>query len=237
MKSMKKLFWGILFIVSAILLVVWGMGYLENFGIWSILASIVLAGIFIEGIIRMKFGMMMFAVAIFFIINDKWLGLGEIPTWIIIVAAVLITIGLYIIFPNARRKNKWVHNHFGAEEWKKEYISGEGSGEKVHFEVAFSEAVKYINSSQLCFLHTECAFGALKVYFDDTALKEGTAMAEVECSFGTTIYYVPSSWTVITDIDCAFGGCEEKGRCNPSGENTLRIVGDVSFGSLEVQYI
>lgn len=236
MKKERKWFWGILFILGAVALIAGAMGYMKEFGFWTILLSIALLGWLIEGIYRRSFGMILFPIAFFVILNAEWLGLSAISPWPIMLAAVLATAGLTILFPNVRRRKK-VYTNFKIDGVNEEYVSGGAEGEEVHCETAFKEAVKYVNSSTLSRLHTECSFGSMKVYFDNGALKNGTATAYVENSFGSTIYYVPSTWRVVMNVNSVFGSCEEKGRCNPMGDNTLYISGEVSFGSMVVQYV
>ena len=235
MKQIKKVFYGVLFIAGAALLIAGSMGYLENFGVWNILSAIVLLSIFVEGLVKLHFGTMVFSVAIFFLINDKWMGMENLPVWPVLAAAALLTIGLHILFPKAGRKYGRF-GHFHQNEGCVEYATSE-NGENVKCEVAFNEAVKYINSQELCNLDTECAFGSLKVYFDKGPLKNGEARVKAESSFGSTIFFVPEEWKVVMDADTAFGSAKESGHGNPQGENILYISADVAFGSIEIKYI
>ncbi|MBE5874375.1 MAG: hypothetical protein E7287_08210 [Lachnospiraceae bacterium] len=249
MKQVKKIYWGIMFIAMAALLIAGSMGYLKGFGVWNIIATIILGSSFLSGLFKLEFGNMVVSAAIFLWINDEWLGIGKIPFWPLFGAAILLTIGLHILFPHAGKKHKW-HKHIashvnngihvnvndGENKAHVEYTTSE-NGEVIKCEVAFSEAVKYVNSMELCRLETECAFGSLKVYFENDTLKNGEAWVDAESSFGSTIFFVPASWKVIMDMDTAFGGAKETGHCNPNGENVLHISGDVAFGSLEIKYV
>lgn len=236
MKQGRKWFWGILFILGAVALLAGAMGYMKEFGFWTIFVSIVLAGWMMEGIYKRSFGMVLFPIALLVIINRKWIGIPEVSPWYIILAAVLATVGLTILFPNVRRKKKQ-YSSFYTNGSSEEYVHAGIEGEEIRCEVSFHEAVKYVNSGTFSRLHTECSFGSLKIYFDNGALKNGVAEAYAETSFGSTIYYVPSTWRVVMNVNSAFGSSEEKGRCNPLGENTLYVSGDVSFGSVVIQYI
>lgn len=236
MKRERKWFWGIWFILGAVVLIAGAMGCMKEFGFWTILLSIALVSWLIEGIYKRSFGAILFSIAIFVILNAKWLGLPKIPPVPVLLAAALAAIGLNILFPNVRRKRKGYTN-FVINGNNEEYVRTGAEGQEIHCEAAFNSSVKYVNSSTLSCLYTECSFGSMKVYFDNEALKNGTATVYVENSFGSTIYYVPSSWRVVVNVNSAFGSCEEKGRCNPTGENTLYINGEVSFGSLVVQYV
>lgn len=235
MKTGKKIFWGILFILGALALIVGRLGYLEGLGFWTILFSIGLVGLLIDGIFRKSFGTILFSAAFLAILHDKLLGIEAITPWPVLGAALLGTIGLSIIFPRHGQWKDHFHKnwHGSKEDIVREYLDGE----EVRFECSFGESVKYITSKELSLANLECSFGSLQVYFDNAELKNGAANVYVECSFGSAVIYVPSDWRVVINVNSSFGGVEEKGRCNPSGANTLQIMGDVSFGSLEVRYI
>lgn len=235
MKKAKNIFWGVLFVLGAAALLVGQLGYLESFGFWTVLFTVGLIGFLVDGIFHRSFGMILFSLALLAILHDKPLGIEELTPWPVLGAALLGTIGLNIIFPKTQRWKKYVHKNYGESSGTSavEYADGE----QVRFECTFGEAVKYVTSRELSFAKLENAFGSLSVYFDNTALKNGTAAVDVECSFGSVILYVPSGWRVNLNVDTAFGGINEKGKCSPTGENCLQISGEVSFGSLEIRYI
>lgn len=232
MKNGKKIFWGVLFLLAAVAVIAGGLGHFEGFSFWTVIFTIGLLGIFVEGVCYRSFGNILFALAFLAILYDEQLGLEAITPWPILGAALLGTIGLHILFPGVERK------HFG-----KHRISCQNSGgdnldsDNVHFEVSFGEAVKYLTSKTLSMAHLECSFGSLNVYFDNALLLDGEAEIHAECSFGNMVLYIPSDWKVVVNVATAFGGVEEKGHCNPEGINTLYIRGDVSFGAMEIHYI
>lgn len=235
MKKGKNIFWGILFILGALALIVGKMGYLEGLGFWTVLFTIGLAGLLIDGIFHRSFGTVLFSIAFLAILHDDLLGIESITPWPVLGAALLGTVGLNIIFPrNGHWKSHFKKDWHGTkEDVMKEYVDGE----QVRFECSFGESVKYITSKELSFVNMESSFGSLTVYFDNAELKNGTANVYVECSFGNTVIYVPSDWRVLVNVNSSFGGVEEKGHCNPTGTTTLQIMGEVSFGALEIRYL
>lgn len=105
-------------------------------------------------------------------------------------------------------------------------------------EVSFGSAVKYINSTGFKKADLRVSFGQMAVYFDNAVLDGGKALADVEVSFGNLQLYVPKEWKVVQNLDTAFGGCKEHGKCNQnSDENILMVTGEVSFSGLEIFYI
>lgn len=68
-------------------------------------------------------------------------------------------------------------------------------------------------------------------------IPSGKATVNVDNSFGEVSLYVPKIWKVQVRMDHSFGSVEEKGRCEGSSDTTLDIVGDTSFGTVNVYYI
>ncbi len=237
MKTGRKIFWGLLFVLGALALIVGQMGYLGELSFWTILLSIGLAGLFLDGLFTKNYVTIFFSAAFFVIVNDTWLGLEAITPWPVLGAALLLTIGLSILFPGKGKWQKYCGAHHHWDGHKSDISTDSLDGENVRYETCFGEAVKYITSQELSYADLECSFGSLVIYFDNAVLKEHTANVHVECSFGSTVLYIPSDWKVVHNTKNAFGGTDEKGHCNPNGENVLYINGDISFGALEIRYL
>lgn len=229
----RKIFWGIIFIIGALALLVVKLGYLEGIGFWSILFTIVLFGILVDGIISKSFGQILFPMALLVIVHDKLLGLEAITPWPVLGAALLGTIGLSIIFPNVGWK-KHMHGKARRKEMCDEDIL---KGEQICFSCAFGEAVKYLSGQEISCVQLKNSFGELSVYFDGAILKNGTAEVYVDNSFGETVLYIPKEWSVINDIKAVFGDSAEQGPHMSDGSATLHIYGKVGFGECEIRYL
>ncbi len=227
----RKIFWGLIFIAGALVFLANKLGYLGEIRFWPVVLSICFGAVLINGMIERSFGKMMFALAFLVIVNDKLLGLEAITPWPVLLAAVALTIGLNMMFPGFHRG---AHIRIGGKH--KGVCSENRVGNTVYYENNFSGTVKYV-SGEITNVEIDNCFGATEVYFSDAILVGGSAKVSVDSSFGAVTLYVPFHWQVMMNVDTAFGGAEEKGRCNPTGENTLYVDGDVSFGALEIKYI
>lgn len=250
MKKGRNIFWGLIFILGALALLVGKMGVFGDIGFWNIFFSIALIGGLLDGIWHRSFGMALFSLAFLIIVNNKLLGLEAITPWPVLGAALFGTIGMNFLFPNRKWKNGNFHSGYGHHRWKgkqedtawEESESHKGDemsldGGEVWFANSFGEAVKYLTGGEINKVHLKNSFGSLSIYFDNAVLKSGRAEVSVHNSFGSTVLYVPGDWKVELDVDTAFGDADETGRCNPSGSNTLLVHGSVSFGELEIRYI
>lgn len=235
MKKGRNVFWGMLFLIGAVILLIGSSGYLDGFEFWSVLISIGLIGLLVDGITRKSYTTVLFSIAFLIIVNDTLLGLTAISPLPVLGAALLGSIGLNMLFPV---KKKWNGN----------YVSGRNSainsdvidavtGEEVTLSTRFGEAVKYITCKDLSKVNIDSSFGSLTVYFDNAVLKNGVASIYVNNSFASTILYIPSEWKVEIYVNNTLGTTQEKGQSNQHGSNILNIYGDVSFGLLEIRYI
>lgn len=232
MKKSNKIFWGLLFLLGAVALIISGLGYFEGVNFWNILLSIALIGIMVKGIFNRQYGCILFPLAIMAILYDDLLGIEAITPWPVLGAALLGTIGLSILFP------KYKKNQFKVKKSFQSDIGGDSlDGENVFYQVRFGEAVKYLTGNELSNAQLNCSFGSMSVYFDNAFLKNGRADVNVHCSFGELDLYIPSCWKVSVDVDSSFGGVEETGHCSQDGTNTVFVRGNVAFGELVVHYI
>ena len=230
-----KIFWGLFLVLAAAFLVVSKLGFMEGIGVVTILFAIFWVAILLEGVVKRSFGRVLFSLAFLCILFDEQLHIETITPWTVLIAALLGTIGLNLIF---RRKRRWHRKN----EWK-EYTGGNPAGEdilngnRIYFRTSFGSAVKYINSDNLEFASLECSFGAMKVYFDNASIPSGNATVDLDISFGGVELYVPKHWNVVNHTDASFGGVDEKNRCTTTGSPVLTLTGDVNFSGVTIIYV
>lgn len=236
MKRGKSIFWGLLFILGAVFIVVNRLGYFQDISVLTVIFTIIVAGILIDSIVHRSFGGILFGLAFLCILYDKPLGIESLTPWPVLAAALCGTIGLNMIFKE--KKRSWgSEKHYEWDNEKYREIIDEESEEWVRCEVSFSSATKYINSTNFKKADLESSFGSMSVYFDNAILGDGKALVNVDVSFGDMKLYIPKTWKVVMNLDNAFGGCKEHGNCSVSDESVLMLKGDVSFGALEIYYI
>lgn len=239
-KNKRKVFWGIVLVAGAVAMLMNRLGYLGGVGFWQIVFSAILAAIFLNGILHRSFGQMMLSLACFVIVNDELLRLEAITPWPVLIAAVVISAGLKMLFPDFNR-----HGHNGkfhicwwspARKTPHTVSSAGREGGAIIYENSFAGTVKYI-TEEVSVVYLENSFGSMEVFFNDATLKDGCARVHLENSFGGMELYVPASWQVKLNVDTGFGAAEETGIRRPADGNVLYIDGKVSFGGLEIHYI
>lgn len=244
MRRTKKILWGLGFLLAAALIIV---GNFYDIPVSDILIMAAMAVLLIEGITRRYFALILFPVAILLIVNSERLGIAQISPWSILLAALLGSIGLNVLFPRCGRhwgihgrisENDGGINGKGGQRGysTEEYVQADAGGE-VRLENNFGETVKYLTGGMLEQVRLENNFGSMSVYFDNAVLKNHTACVRAECNFGKMVLYIPSSWNVVRKGSTALGNIREKGSCNPHGEDTLDLRAEASFGEIVICYV
>lgn len=243
MKSMWKIFWGIFLLFGAVYLIVSRIFELPEISMFTVIMTIFLVSIVIQGIRRLNFFFILFGLALIACQYDKFLGIEPLTPWTLLGAAFLGSIGLSLLFKNAKREwRRKCRGHKGISGWSC-FSGGEGDSQEtsfsdtLRFENTFSTASKYVNSDNFCKASVENNFGTMTVYFDNAIIQNPTALLEVENHFGTTHLYIPRAWKIELQAEKAFGSVIEQGRWEGSSAHTLCIRVESNFGTTFIYYV
>ncbi len=233
----KNWFWGLFFIVAACLVIVNQLGYLTEFNIFTLIASIFLIAIIIQSATHLNFAGILFPFAILGIIFAKPLGIENLVPWPILIAALFGTIGLSLIFS---KSIKDIHSHHISEnECNKEHfdqIIDSPDESTVSCKVNFGSAIKYVNTQNFKKGFFDCSFGAMKVYFDNANIEENSAEIYLDVSFGGVELYIPKDWHLIDNISTSLAGIDYEGKSSVSTKN-VTLNGKISFSGVTIIYV
>lgn len=235
MKS-SKVFWGIFFILAAIYVIVSKFGILPDIGVFSIMITVFLIWMFIEGVRHVNFFEMLFSVAFICIVYDDQLGITALTPWTVLGAALFGSIGLSMIFGGVKKKNYGASMHAGGQG-NMGSDSEHCTGEQIRCENNFGSAIRYINSDNFKNAQVENNFGTITVYFDNAIVQSGSAFVNVENNFGETNLYVPKEWKVQNNLERSFGAINEIGNSVGTSNTMFFINGSANFGAINVHYI
>lgn len=229
----ERVFWGVLFIVAGIFLVISKLGYFEGVNAFSLILTVFLVSIIVKSVPRLNFSGILFPIAFIGIIYDKQLGITAITPWTILLAALFGSIGLSMIFN--KHVNFLKHKHI-CEDYKFETIDVEDESH-VGFRNSFGESIKYINTDKFEQADLNCSFGSMKIYFDNAVMSNETALVRIDASFSGIELFVPRTWKIEDRTHVFLGGISEKNKSDQIKTNTLILVGDISFAGVEIIYI
>lgn len=230
----NKIFWGLFFIVGGILIVINQLGYLPSISLLNLVLLIFLIPIMIKSIININFSGIFFPLAVIGILFAEPLGITALTPWPILIVALLLSLGLSLIFgPSRRMKGIMNHHHKGHAT---NIENGEDDSE---FEsaVSFGETIKYVNSDDFKKAKLTASFGALSVYFDNAKLSKDGAEIYIDASFAGVELFIPKEWNVKCGITAFIGGVDEKYNRQTKEGPEVKIKGTVSFAGVEIHYI
>ena len=249
---MKKdnIFWGIVFLLAAVALVLGKLGMLGGISVFSLVATVFLGLIIIRSLPTLHFAGILFPIAGLCILYDDQLGISALTPWTVLAVAALGSVGLSMIFGDrARRRCERNHANFhdgqtGAGEFRRHGHDGapdfqvidEEDDSYIFHRTTFGASTKYINTLHLKEINLDCSFGAMKVYFDKAKVADVGANINIDVSFGNLVMYIPKEWQVINNVDTTFSGIKEHGT-SIANETKVCLTGDVTFAGAEIFYI
>lgn len=233
MKKCWKVFWGLVLIVMAVLLVLDACGLLLTFksvfGELSLLAiagGVLLTAYLVMSLIRGRLIRILFLLMLLFMLFEKniayMLGLPNeniINNWLLLFAVVTVAIGIKMIFPKRRHRGHGIHFSLGG---------GNAGGNLGH-------SVVYVDSAELRPDRIENNLGSCMVYFENPDAYRGDETLTVENNLGSLVLHVPESWDVKMKIESNLGSVDSpKGT---HGDRVLYVCGENNLGSISVKFV
>lgn len=232
----RNYFWGLFFIFFAAFIIVSQIdreNVFAKIGFWSILATVFFVAIFIKSITSLNFFGIFVPLAFLYSIYQEPLSLPEISFWTLLLAAVLLSIGLQMLFRRRKRIIKFSKKH-------DKIVSHEGetlSGNRLYAKATFCESSKYLHSDNLIEGEFIVKCGEMNLYFDQVQLSPDGAEVFLDCTLGTMNLYLPKHWQVKDKLHAVIGNISN----NPSSQNVngpeLTLKGEVRAGNIDIHYI
>ncbi len=231
----RETFWGMLFILAAILILLGQVGYLEGVNAFSIVIAVIMGGIALSSLMKLNFWGVLFPSAIICIIFSEQWGLEQFTPWPVLFTAFCLSVGLSLIFHRSHHYG-WHPHHHNDSSFGKNVIN-QPDDDNVRCSTSFGECIKYVNSENFQKADIKCSFGTVKVYFDHAQITSGKADIYLDVSFGDIKLYIPSSWSILNDIHVFCGDSEVVTKKNSMEAPIVTIHGNVSFGDVKVYYV
>lgn len=231
----RNWFWGFFFLLAAVFVIASQTGSFGQIGLLSILATVLLVALAIHSTIQRNFFGLFAPVALLYWIYQQPLGLLVISPWLLLLAAVLASIGFSCIFhphPNFSH-----YSHGGMESFNETVENVDDNNP--YSKVTFGASSKYLHSDCLKSGQFFVSFGALEIFFDQAQLSPEGAEMFLDCKFGAIKLYVPKHWRVRDNLHASLGGVDNDLRMAQPTEDApqLTLSGDVQFGAVEIHYI
>lgn len=218
---MRKILWGMFFIIMGVLLVV---GQVINLpSVMIIISTLFVGAILVESLLHKNLFFSLMLSATILIINKDYLNIEKISNISILGSAVLLSIGLSILFGHKKRNITTDDVSYEDED-------------VINIDVSFGSSIKYINSEDFKKATIRCNFAGAQIYFDSATIKEEKAYIDLDISYSGVELYFPKNWKVVNNVNVSLAGIDEKNRNNVT-EKEVILTGKVSLAGVEIKYI
>lgn len=229
----RNVFWGMLLIVAAVLIILSQFGFFAGIGMFDIIVTILMVGIIIISIRKINFWGILFPLAVILIIYKDELNVPGLTSWTILLTAFLISLGLSLVF---NRSGVFYINFNGKNDFSRNVVN-EQDDNIVNCSTTFGECIKYVNTENFERANIKCSFGDVKVYFDNAKIPSGRAEIYVDVSFGDVDLFIPRSWHIINETNAFFGDMDITHNHVISDAPVVTIRGSISFGDAKIIHV
>lgn len=228
---MKKnnIFWGSLFILTAILIILDSFGYLYDIGTLSIVFTCLFAAIAIKGIFSKSITLVIFPLSFIVAIFRDEIGI-DASIFMILFIALLLTIGFKLIF--SKKINISPKKTINYEKIKETIDE-----DSINYSVSFGSSIKYVNTNDFKCVDIDCNFGSTKVYFDNAVITGNSAKIILDVSFGSVELFIPKNWHIVNNIENTLSSVIEKTQNSSENGPTVYLYGEANLSSIDIYYI
>lgn len=234
MKS-RKIFWGLLFILIAILVLVNKLQFFAGIHLSTLILTVIFVYWLAWSIRYIRIWGILFSIAFLCILYSTQLHISAITPWPVLGAALFGSIGLSFIFPQHAGHRRYAYRN--KTEGKQDPFAEHTDDEDISCTVSFTGTTKYIDSEKFRKAYLKCSFGSLKVFFDNTKVDGDYADIYIDTSFGETDIYLPKEWAVENQMTASFGDVKEFNKMTQTGPPNVTVRGNVSFGDCKIYYV
>ncbi len=179
-KTRDGVFWGVILLLAAVLLIMQGIGidFGYEFSVWRIILGLICLAWLIDRLVDNEYSQIVFPLAFEFLIFEAPLAhaLGRddndlINNWVVLVAALLATIGLGILLPKKYTEGNPHHSRFGS-------------------------STLYFDATDLSNANIHDNMGSVNAYITNRDAYPGGGQISVFDNMGKVKLHLPESWNV-----------------------------------------
>ena len=189
--SKKSILWGIVLVLAGVYLLISQMGLVPQLPFFTVVFTVLFVYTAVQGIFKKSFTMTLVSVALLGCVYDEYLKIEAITPWPLIIAALLVGIGLDLIFKNVFRK-------------KNNYNTNVNFGNACGHNGNYAPNIENIQDGE--FVKESNSFGEINLYFPKTwriEVKQSSSFGDIK--FHGMASVSPDSPCVYLDAECGFG--------------------------------
>jgi hypothetical protein len=230
----SKILWGLLILGCGIMLLLAALGLGEQYDAFRIIGSILLLGIAITSVAKLRFFFFILPLAAIAYLWRVPLGIAELDVKLLLAGAVLLGIGLSVIF----RRNPHHHHHHEAVsacsgEWRKSEETL-NDNEFVNIDSSFGEHTKYIHADNLKRVNIASNFSSVKVYFDQCQLSSEGLVIHISGNFSGIVLSLPRAWHIENRVSTFAAAVSERDTQGADDVNKVVLSGSINFAEVKL---
>ena len=227
-KSYSAIVWGLVLVLAAVVLILDDAGVPIGFGIspWRIILGVLLFAWLVYEVIRLRFTEIFFPIAFLFILFQKPIakevGYGKgrfLSPWIVLLAALLLTIGMQILF---KRKSEVIINGHTVTAGKK-------GGDRI------GNQTIYFDATDLSNVEIREHIGTVDAYISNKETYPGDGKITVTENLGMVKLHLPNEWNIVTYTKENLGKISIPDH-EATGDKSITIVVTENLGEVSVVF-
>ena len=226
-----KLFWGLGFLFAAALIILDVVGVIPTLlsavgevSVFALILGFVLLFYAVMRLCKGKISAIFFPLALIFLLFEKnismlcgYEGADLVNNWLIMLIALLLHVGFAILLPSSAIHRKH----------KKCAVSSNNT---------LNSSTVYVDCASFTPSTVENKLGECTIHFRNIEKYEGEKTLNISNSLGSMTINVPSSWTLIVDVDNSMGAIETPANSDNGGP-VLYIKGNNNMGAIEINFV
>lgn len=242
----KNIFWGILCLALAVLIILTVTGtlnipFLSGVSSAKMIWSIILFAILIGSLSSASIEGTIISAGILVKLYDKELGFNlSIP--VLIAILVLLIMAFHFLFPGGIGHKKPSRYNGGPKEGPHPPVNDvrEENNEYVNVRSTFNGVTRYINSPNFKRAEIESAFGGIQLYLNGATVPSGRAEIDINSKFSGVEIFIPYNWNIINHVNSTMGAVTEVPIILRDGEVSpvdLILTGSAAFCGVDIKRI
>lgn len=242
-----RLFWGIFALIGAVILLGSQLNWFDYpYSPWILILTLFLVATLITSLVSIWLTGTIFSLAALSIVYANVLGIEHISIWLIILIAILVDIGVSLLFHPwlARRHHRQImgktaHHHFEENIHSRQFSShNEDEDTELYFIDKLTSSTRYLHNKQLERVVFEVSAGELKAYFDDVTVANSELIVDLNVTMGQVELFIPKEWQISNELAYAMSTVNVPKKLTSEMDTVLvHLRGKINFAEVNVHYI
>ncbi|WP_281165732.1 LiaF transmembrane domain-containing protein [Liquorilactobacillus sicerae] len=240
----ERWFWGLACLLAAVLLIGSQLQWFNYpFSSGTLIATFLIVVILIKNLIDLSLTGIIFSLAFLFFLYQKLLGIS-LSGWTIFLAALLLNIGLSLIFGPIIHRHHFIslQTLFASNRSRIKHIKKDwpiSNDEVIRLSGGrLTSSTKYLQARNLKEVDVVMLMSDMSIYFDQVVAKDTQVEVKLDCTASNLELYIPQGWQVIDQLRPLMSNVEIEPAVDATVlTNTILLTGQLKASNLEAYYL